>query len=95
MSSPNEFGGGDLPGKKSKSNLPLNKQQFHGSKKPQQPGNDIVVTTAFELIGISALTLLAGVNRQLGSIVVIIMVGFLLGWLLIHTAKLQGWLKKV
>lgn len=66
------------------------------TKKPaRQPGNDIVVTATVELLGIGLLTLLAGVNRPLGNIVVIIMVGFLLGWLLIHTSQLQGWLKKV
>jgi len=66
------------------------------TKKPaRQPGNDIVVTATVELLGVGLLALLAGVNRPLGNIVVIIMVGFLLGWLLIHTSQLQGWLKKV
>jgi hypothetical protein len=59
-----------------------------------QPGNDIVVTLTVELLGVGLLTLLAGVNKQLGSVVVIVMVGFLLGWLLINTPALQGWLKK-
>jgi hypothetical protein len=62
-------------------------------KAQKQPGNEAIVTATVELIGIGLLTLLAGVNRQLGTIVVIIMVGFLLGWLLINTTKLQGWLK--
>jgi len=95
MSTPNQFGGGNFPGKPVGPNLPLNKQNFRGGKTQGQPGNDIVVTSAFELIGIAALTLLAGVNPQLGSIMVIIMVGFLLGWLLIHSSELQGWLKRV
>lgn len=60
----------------------------------RQPGNDVVVTATVELLGVGLLTLLAGANRQLGSIIVIVMVGFLLGWLLIHTTELQGWLKK-
>lgn len=65
------------------------------TKKPaKQPGNDIIVTLTVELLGVGLLTLLAGVNKQLGSIVVIVMVGFLLGWLLINSTQLQGWLKK-
>lgn len=62
--------------------------------KQRQVGNDVVVTATVELLGVGLLTLLAGANRQLGGIIVIVMVGFLLGWLLIHTTELQGWLKK-
>lgn len=61
----------------------------------RQPGNDIVVTTTFELIGISLLTLLAGTSKQMGHIVIIVMVGFVLGWLLFNSGKLEGWLKKL
>jgi uncharacterized membrane protein len=61
----------------------------------RQPGNDIVVTTAFELIGISVLTLLAGTSKQMGHIVIIVMTGFVLGWLLFNSGKLEGWLKKL
>lgn len=61
---------------------------------PKQPGYDIVVTSTVELIGVGLLTLLAGSSPQMGKIAVIVMVGFLLGWLLINTTKLQGWLKK-
>jgi hypothetical protein len=57
----------------------------------KQPGADVVVTTAFELIGIGLLALLAGVSDQMGRIVVIVMVGFLIGWLLLHTATLSKW----
>lgn len=63
-------------------------------KAQKQAGNDIVVTATVELLGVGLLTLLAGANRQLGSIVVIIMVGFLLGWLLINTQELQKWIGK-
>lgn len=91
----NPFGGGNIPGPKSPSNnKPLNKQNFRGGKQPAQTGNDIVVMATVELLGVGLLTLLAGANRQLGTIVVIIMIGFLLGWLLINTQQLQGWLKK-
>jgi hypothetical protein len=63
-------------------------------KASSQPGSDIVVTLTVELLGVGLLTLLAGVNPKLGGIIVIIMVGFLLGWLLINSVQLQGWLKK-
>ena len=58
----------------------------------RQPGNDIVVTTAVELIGLSLLTLLAGTNDQMGSIVVIVMVGFAIAWALANTGVLQKYL---
>lgn len=57
-------------------------------------GNDIVVTTTVELIGVALLALLAGANDQLGSVIVLVMVGFLIGWALINTAKLQKWVSK-
>lgn len=64
------------------------------AKPAKQPGSDVVVTMTVELLGVGLLTLLAGVNKQLGNVVVIVMVGFLLAWLLINTPQLQGWLKK-
>lgn len=65
------------------------------TKKPaKQPGADIVVTLTVELLGVGLLTLLAGVNKQLGSIVVLVMVGFLLGWLFINATELQKWIGK-
>jgi hypothetical protein len=63
------------------------------AKQARQPGNEIVVITAFELIGVSLLTLLAGTNDQMGTVVVIVMIGFLLGWLLVNSPTLAGWMK--
>jgi hypothetical protein len=63
-------------------------------KPPPQPGTDIVTTLTVELIGVGLLTLLAGASPQLGKVIVIVMVGFLIGWFLINTPQLQGWLKK-
>lgn len=60
----------------------------------KQPGNDVVVTATVELLGVALLTILAGVSKQVGNVVVIVMVGFLVGWLLINTTELQGWLAK-
>ena len=65
------------------------------AKPTTQPGHGIVVTTAFELIGVSLLALLAGTSKQMGNIVIIVMVGFLLGWLLFNSGTLEGWLKKL
>lgn len=56
--------------------------------KTSQPGNDIVITTTVELIGVALLSLLAGANNNLGSVIVIIMAGFLIGWLLMNSAEL-------
>lgn len=64
------------------------------AKKSAQPGNDIIVTLTVELLGVGLLTILAGANKQLGGVIVIIMVGFLLGWLLINSQQLQGWIAK-
>jgi hypothetical protein len=55
-----------------------------------QTGNDIVVTTAVELIGVGLLALLASVNDQVGTIIVIFMVGILIGWMLLHTSQLKN-----
>jgi len=63
-------------------------------KATSQPGYDIVVTLTVELLGVGLLTLLAGANKQLGSVIVIVMVGFLIGWLFINAQTLQGWIGK-
>jgi hypothetical protein len=64
------------------------------TKPAAQPGYDIVVVTAFELIGIGLLALLAGVSNQVGKLVVILMVGFLIVWGLSNTDVLQKFLGK-
>lgn len=62
-------------------------------KKNVQPGYDVVVTTAVELIGVGLLTLLAGVSNNMGNIVIIVMVGFLIGWLIANSGTLEKWVK--
>lgn len=57
--------------------------------KKQQPGNDVITTTTIELIGVAVFTMLAGINDDMGSVMVVIMWGILLGWLLLHTSNLQ------
>lgn len=59
----------------------------------KQPGYDIVVTSAFELIGVGLLTLIAGSSSQMGTIVVIVMAGFVIGWLIINSGTLGKWVK--
>lgn len=61
------------------------------SSKQNQPGYDTVVTTAFALIGVGLLALLAGINDQVGKIVVILMVGFAIAWALANTDALSRW----
>lgn len=68
-------------------------KQTAAARKSVQPGYDVVVTTAFELIGVGLLTLLAGVSNNMGSIVIIVMVGFLIGWLILNTGTLEKWVK--
>jgi hypothetical protein len=65
------------------------------TKKPAQaPGRDVVTTLTVEFIGVGLVTLLAGTSKQMGKITVVIMSGFLLGWLLINAKTLEGWVKK-
>jgi hypothetical protein len=63
------------------------------TKNSKQPGYDIVVTSAFELIGVGLLSLIAGISDQMGTIVVIVMAGFVIGWLIINSGTLEKWVK--
>lgn len=67
--------------------------QTTAARKNVQPGYDVVVTTAVELIGVGLLTLLAGVSNNMGNIVIIVMVGFLIGWLIANSGTLEKWVK--
>lgn len=58
-----------------------------------QPGHDIVVTTAVELVGVGLFGILAGVSDDMGTVMVVIMWGILLGWLLTHTTDLGNMVK--
>ena len=59
---------------------------------PKQPGYDIVVTTAVELVGVGLLALLAGTNDNLARIIIIIMAGWMVLWALSHTGVLTKYL---
>ena len=54
----------------------------------KQPGYDIVVTTAVELLGVGLFGILAGMSDEMGSIMIVIMWGFVIGWLLVNYAAL-------
>jgi len=60
-------------------------------KTTNQPGHDIVVTSAFSLIGVALLALLANAGPKIGKVVIILMVGFAIGWALINS----GWMEKI
>lgn len=49
-------------------------------------GHEIVAVTAFELIGVSLLAIIADLNKALGNVVVMLMVSFLFFWFIAHGA---------
>lgn len=57
-------------------------------KQPKQPGSDLVNTTLVQLLGVALFTILAGLNDDMGMVIVVLMWGFLLGWMLLHTTEL-------
>lgn len=59
-----------------------------------QTGHSIVVTTTVELIGVAAFTALAGMDDDLGKVLVVIMWGVTLGWLLLNITTFTGWINK-
>jgi len=59
------------------------------AKTAKQPGSDIVITTAIELLGVGVFTILAGISDDMGAVMVVIMWGIVLGWFLLHTAEFQ------
>lgn len=54
-----------------------------------QPGHSIVTTTFVELLGVAVFTVMAGFSDDMGSLMVVLMWGILLGWALLHTSQLQ------
>lgn len=67
--------------------------QTTAAQQSEPSGYDVVVTTAFELIGVGLMAILAGINDDMGSIIVIIMFGFLIGWLLANFNTFAQWSK--
>lgn len=63
------------------------------AKPKKQPGNDIITVTFVELVGVAVFTMLAGVSDDMGSVMVVLMWGILLGWMLLHTTELGNMVK--
>lgn len=57
-------------------------------KTPLQPGHDIVATMLVEIMGVILFTIIAGMNDDLGSVLVVVMWGLFLLWCLSHTPQL-------
>lgn len=58
-----------------------------------QPGHDIVTVTGVQLLGVGIFTIIAGINDDIGGVMVVIMWGIFLGWLLLHNTELQKMVK--
>lgn len=53
------------------------------------------MTTAVELVGVALFGILAGINDDLGKVLVIVMWGFVLGWFLINAGQLKSMVSKI
>lgn len=58
-----------------------------------QPGRDIVTTTFVELLAVAVFAILAGMSDDIGKLMLILMWGFVLGWMLLHTQQLGTMVK--
>jgi hypothetical protein len=58
-----------------------------------QTGHDVVTVTFAGLAGTLLLAILAGFSDNMAKIILIIMWGFVLGWLLLHTSQLSSMVK--
>jgi hypothetical protein len=65
------------------------------TKTSGQAGHSVVTTTAVELLGVVVFAMLAGINDDMGNVMVVLMWGFLLGWMLIHTSQLKEMVGKL
>jgi hypothetical protein len=59
----------------------------------KQPGNDIIVTTAIELVAVGVFGVLAGMSDSMGSVMVVFMWGLVIGFMLLHTTQLGSIVK--
>jgi hypothetical protein len=55
-----------------------------------QTTHSTIVSVAVELIGITAIVLVAGISDNAGKAMVVLMVAFALGWALYHSGLLQS-----
>jgi hypothetical protein len=60
-----------------------------------QTGHDLAVTMLVEVFGVVLFTIMAGMNDDLGSVLVVIMWGLFLGWCLMNTTQLGEMVKNL
>lgn len=58
-----------------------------------QSGRDIVTTTFVELVAVALFAILAGMSDDMGKLMLVLMWGFVLGWMLLHTQQLGSMVK--
>jgi hypothetical protein len=65
--------------------------------KPKAPatGEDVIIKTIIELLGVGLLALIAGISDEVGNVMVVIMAGIMLIWLMTHSQQLQSIVGKV
>jgi hypothetical protein len=63
------------------------------AKPKSQQGHDVTTTTFVGLFGTAVFTMMAGISDDMGSVMVVLMWGFLLGWMLLHTDQLGTMVK--
>lgn len=60
-----------------------------------QPGRDVVTVTLVSLLAVALFTVLAGMSDDMGKLMVVLMSGFLLGWMFLHATELQNMVKSL
>jgi hypothetical protein len=58
-------------------------------------GEDVIIKTIIELLGVGLLALVAGISDEFGNIMVVIMAGIMLIWLMTHAQELQKIVGKI
>lgn len=60
-----------------------------------QPGRDITTLTLVSLLAVVLFTVMAGMSDDMGKLMVVLMSGFLLGWMLLHSTQLGNMVKSL
>lgn len=58
-----------------------------------QTGHNVVTTTFVGLAGVGLFAIFAGMSDNVGKLLLLLMWGFVLGWLLLHTSQLASMVK--
>lgn len=59
-----------------------------------KPGYMSLSHVLVALLGVGSLALVAGINDEIGKVVVVFMVGIAIWWAMAHVTNVQGWFKK-